>query len=32
MIILKLNFEKAFDKLEYKVILNILRFKGFGQK
>jgi hypothetical protein len=32
MVILKLDFEKAFDKLEHGVILDILRHKGFGPK
>jgi hypothetical protein len=32
MIILKLNFEKAFDKIEHEVIIQILRHKGFPQK
>jgi retron-type reverse transcriptase len=32
MVILKLDFEKAFDKIEHKVILYILKHKGFGTK
>jgi hypothetical protein len=31
-VVLKLNFEKAFDKIEHKVILKILAYKGFGTK
>jgi hypothetical protein len=32
MVILKFDFEKAFEKLEHNVITNILRHKGFGPK
>ena len=30
--VLKLDFEKAFDKIEHKVILDVLAHKGFGLK
>jgi hypothetical protein len=32
VIILKLDFEKAFDKLEHLVILKMLKHKGFSDK
>lgn len=32
LIILKLDFEKAFDKVEHEAILEILRNKGIGAK
>jgi hypothetical protein len=32
IVILKLDFEKAFDKLEHQVILKILKHKGFSNK
>jgi hypothetical protein len=32
LLILKLDFEKAFDKIEYEVIMQILRHKGFPEK
>ena len=32
IIILKLDFKKAFDKLEHQVILQVLRHKGFLEK
>jgi hypothetical protein len=32
VVILKLDFEKAFDKIEHQAILQILHRKGFGQR
>jgi hypothetical protein len=32
MVILKLDFEKAFDKLEHAAIMEVLRHKGFNDK
>jgi hypothetical protein len=32
IIILKIDFEKAFDKLEHQAILQVLRSKGFSEK
>ena len=29
---MKLYFEKAFDKLEHQVILDVMKFKGFPEK
>lgn len=32
IVILKLEFEKAFDKLEHQVILEVLKHRGFPEK
>jgi hypothetical protein len=31
-VILNLDFEKAFDKIEHEVILQVMSHKGFRQK
>jgi len=31
-VILKLDFEKAFDKLEHQVILQVMKHKGFSDR
>jgi retron-type reverse transcriptase len=32
IVVLKLDFKKAFDKIEHKVILEVMAHKGFGAK
>ena len=32
IVIIKIDFEKAFDKIEHQAILNILKAKGFGSR
>jgi hypothetical protein len=32
LVILKLDFEKAFDKIEHEVILDVMRRKGFPDR
>lgn len=32
IVILKLDFEKAFDSLEHEAIIQVLRYKGFNEK
>jgi retron-type reverse transcriptase len=32
MVILKLDFEKAFDRIEHQAIMEVLHHKGFGPK
>jgi hypothetical protein len=31
-VILKLDFEKGFDKIEHEVIINVMEHKGFPEK
>jgi hypothetical protein len=32
ILILKMDFEKAYDKIEHSIILEILKARGFGRK
>jgi hypothetical protein len=32
IVILKVDFEKSFDKLEYQVILQVMKHKGFSER
>ena len=32
MLVIKLDFEKAFDTIEHQAIIDIIRAKGFGEK
>jgi hypothetical protein len=32
MVLLKLNFKKAFDKMEHEVIVQVMRHKGFPER
>jgi hypothetical protein len=32
LVILKLDFKKAFDKVEHQLKLQVMKHKGFGQK
>jgi retron-type reverse transcriptase len=32
IVILKIDFEKAFDKVEFSAIIYMLRYLGFGEK
>jgi hypothetical protein len=32
IVIIKLDFEKAFDKIEHQAMLTLMEAKGFGQR
>src|SRR3954471_19666189 len=32
LLILKIDFEKAFDSIEHEAIIDIMKFKGFNEK
>jgi hypothetical protein len=32
VVIIKLDFEKAFDKIEHQAIIEIMQSKGFGPR
>jgi hypothetical protein len=32
MVIVKMDFEKAFNKIEHEVITQVMQHKGFGSK
>jgi len=32
VVIIKLDFEKAFDKIEHQAMLTLMEAKGFGQR
>lgn len=32
IVIIKLDFEKTFDKIEHQTMLTLMEIKGFGQK
>jgi len=32
IVVLKLDFEKAFDKIEHQAIVTLLKARGFGDK
>jgi hypothetical protein len=32
LVLLKLDFEKAFDKIEHQVIIDVMKFRGFSDR